>query len=93
MAGYLILDSERLDEDAYAEFIERVAESAEAHGGKYLARGGATEVLEGDWTPHRVVVIEFDSAESAKNWVQRPELMELRAKAVKVNMMITVEGV
>ena len=56
MAGYLILDSERLDEDAYAEFIERVAESAEAHGGRYLARGGATEVLEGDWTPHRVVV-------------------------------------
>ena len=39
-----------------------------AYGGKYLTRGGKAETLEGDWTPNRIVILEFDSTDTAKAW-------------------------
>ena len=50
MAGYVIIDSEVTGEAVFAEFFERVPASVDAYGGNYLVRGGATEVMEGDWT-------------------------------------------
>ena len=93
MAGYVILDSETIDAALFAEFSERVAETAKAHGARYLVRGGATEVVEGDWTPHRVVVLEFDSVDNARTWAELSDLKEMRVNAVKINMMIIAEGV
>ena len=93
MAGYVILDSEPIDAALFAEFVEKVAASAKANGGRYLVRGGATEVIESNWTPHRVVVLEFDSFDSAKSWAQLDDLREMRVKSAKINMMIAVDGV
>ena len=93
MVGYVILDSETKDEALFAEFTERAAAAAEAHGARYLVRGGATEVVEGDWTPHRVVVLKFDSFHKAKRWTELADLKEMRVKSAKVNMMVIVEGV
>jgi uncharacterized protein (DUF1330 family) len=56
------------DQEALAEYRRRNTEAVAAHGGRFLARGGTTEVLEGDWDPLRVVVIEFDDMDTARAW-------------------------
>lgn len=94
MAGYVIVDNHVTDAEVYAEFRDRVAATVEAHGGKYLVRGGAAEGVEGDWTPHRIVVIEFESVAQAKAWLASPEYTELRAIRAKsaTASVIVVEG-
>ena len=95
MAGYVLIDSEVTDEAVYAEFLERVPATVDAYGGKYLARGGATEVMEGDWTPHFAVVVEFDNVERAKTWLSSPEyteVKEIRLRSANTTVVV-VEGV
>ena len=95
MAGYVIVDNEITDETLYAEFRARVAATVATHGGKYLVRGGAAESIEGDWKPHRVVVVEFDNVEQAKAWLNSPEyaeLREIRLKSANASVIV-VEGV
>jgi uncharacterized protein (DUF1330 family) len=56
------------DQEALVEYRRRNSEAVAAHGGRFLARGGAIEVLEGEWDPQRVVVMEFDDIETARRW-------------------------
>jgi len=63
-------------------------------GGKYLARGGLNETLEGDWRANRLVILEFPTVEQAKAWLNSPEYAPARAlrhKYAKTNMVV-VEG-
>jgi len=95
MAGYVIVHDEIHDQALFAEFRQRAAATIEAHGGRYVVRGGAVEVIEGDWVPDRIVVVEFDSVEQAKAWLTSPEYAEIhkiRTQAAKANVII-VEGV
>ena len=92
MAGYVIVNDDITDEAVFAEFRERVGATVEAHGGRYLVRGGATEVADGDWTPGRLVVIEFDSIEQARAWISSPEYTEIRARSASASVIIA-EGV
>jgi uncharacterized protein (DUF1330 family) len=68
MAGYVIADVDVTDPVLFAEYRKLVSATVEQYGGKYLARGGESVVVEGDWTPSRTVVIEFESFERAKAW-------------------------
>ena len=71
MAAYVIATvSEAHDDEALAEYRRRNSEAVAAHGGRFLARGGETQVLEGSWSPLRVVVIEFDDADTARAWYE-----------------------
>ncbi len=79
MAAYWIVDNEITDQDLFNEFAGRIRGSMEAHGGKFLVRGGATQVIDGDRTPHRVVVVEFESMEQAQAYANSPEYQELVA--------------
>ena len=63
MAGYLIAELNVTDQELFAEFATKIVELVKDYDGRYLVRGGETEVIEGDWSPQRVVVIEFDSYE------------------------------
>ncbi len=95
MAGYVLIDSEVTDEAVFAEFRGRVATTVEAHGGRYLVRGGATEVIEGEWMPHRIVVVEFDNVEQARACLNSPEyieIKEIRTRSANADVII-VEGV
>ena len=95
MAGYAIIHDEIQDQALFAEFRSKVGATVEAHGGRYLVRGGAIEVMDGDWVPDRIIVIEFDSAEQAKAWLTSPEYLEIkqiRMKAAKASVLV-VEGV
>lgn len=61
MRRYVIFDVEIRDAARYQQFMQGVKPALEAAGARYLARGGAHKVYEGDWAPHRVVIIEFPS--------------------------------
>jgi uncharacterized protein (DUF1330 family) len=69
MPAYVIAAvSEAHDPEALEEYRRRNTEAVAAHGGRFVVRGGAIERLEGDWSPLRVVVIEFDDMEAARGW-------------------------
>jgi uncharacterized protein (DUF1330 family) len=61
MAAYVIFDVEIRDMAQYQQFMLGVKPALEAAGARYLARGGAHQVHEGDWAPRRIVIIEFPS--------------------------------
>jgi uncharacterized protein (DUF1330 family) len=61
MAAYVIFDVDIKDMNQYQEFMKGAKPAIEAAGGKYLARGGAHKVYEGDWEPRRIVLFEFPS--------------------------------
>ena len=95
MAGYIIVDAEITDEALFGEFAEKIVDVVDAYGGKYLVRGGAAEAITGDFAPHRVVVMEFESVERARECVNSPEyaaLTDIRVASATTNMII-VEGV
>ena len=68
MPGYVIADVEVTNPELFEEYRKLVPATVEAFGGKYIVRGGTSEVAEGDWTPNRTVIIEFESFEQAKAW-------------------------
>jgi len=78
VAAYLIADIEVIDSAGFEEYRARAPAVIAAHGGRYLARGGETEVLEGDWTPRRLVILQFPSMAALKNWWDSPEYRALR---------------
>ncbi len=59
MPAYVIFDVDIRDMDRYQDFMKQVKPAREAAGARYLARGGEHKVYEGDWTPRRIVLLEF----------------------------------
>lgn len=94
MAAYVIANVEVTDPAAYEEYRKLVPATIEKYRGKYLARGGATEVKEGDWTPARFVILEFPSMDQARRWYDSPEYapaLAIRKRASK-SRLIFAEG-
>ena len=95
MAGYVVVQVSIHDPEGFAVYREMVPPTLEVYGGRYLVRGGDWENLEGDWKPERLVIIEFDSVEQAKNWWSSKEYApakELREKTTTSKLVI-VEGI
>ena len=94
MAAYVIVDIDVTDPAGYEEYKLLAPPTVEAHGGRYIARGGRAEKLEGDWEPKRLVILEFPSLERAKQWLDSTEYREvkkLRHAHARSNMVV-VEG-
>lgn len=94
MPAYVIVDIEVTDAENYKEYMKLSPPAVAAYGGKFIARGGRTEVLEGEWIPNRLVILQFDSIEQAKAWLNSPEYSKARAmrhKYAKSNMVV-IEG-
>jgi uncharacterized protein (DUF1330 family) len=92
MAVYVVADIEVLDSAGYEEYRRQVPATIAAHGGRYLARGGATETLEGDWSFKRCVILEFPDMERFRAWWSSPEyvpLRELRERTTRSNLIVT----
>ncbi len=68
MPAYVIADIDVHDAEAYRPYPPLVDETLGSFGGRFLVRGGEHEVLEGDWQPHRLVVIEFPTIDEARRW-------------------------
>lgn len=95
MPAYIIVEIEVTDPVGYEKYKNLAGATVEKYGGKYIVRGGKTEVLEGDWEPKRIVVLEFPSADRAKAWLNSEEYREprkMRHATARTNMIL-VEGV
>ncbi len=77
--AYVIVDIDIGDPERYGVYRPLAARAVEAAGGRYLVRGGATDVLEGDRVPNRVVILEFADMATARAWYESPEYLEARA--------------
>jgi uncharacterized protein (DUF1330 family) len=94
MVAYVIFDVDIGDPKRYQEFMNGVKPALEAGGAKYLARGGAHMVYEGDWQPRRIVLLEFPSVaawESFYNGATYQELKSVR-DACSSARLVSVEG-
>jgi uncharacterized protein (DUF1330 family) len=95
MPAYMIVEIEVTDPVGYEEYKKLASDSIRALGGKYIVRGGKTEVMEGDWQPKRLVVLEFESMARANEWLnceQYREPRKMRQRTARTNMVL-VEGV
>lgn len=95
MTAYVIVDIDVHDPVGYEEYKRLAPAAVELYGGKYIARGGKTETLEGDWKPSRLVILQFESSEQAKKWLNSEEYREARAMRLKTtkSQMVIIEGV
>jgi len=94
MSAYVIIEIDIIDSVGYDEYKKLAGATVEKYGGKYIVRGGRAETLEGDWNPKRIVVLEFESMQRAKDWLNCDEYREprkMRHRTAKTNMIV-VEG-
>ena len=94
MTAYVIVDIDVHDPIGYEEYKKLAPAAVELYGGKYIARGGKTETLEGDWSPTRLVILQFENSEQAKQWLNSPEYSEarkMRHQTANSNMVV-IEG-
>ena len=94
MAAYVMGEIEVTDPQAYEEYRKQVGAVNTKYGGRFLARGGKAEVLEGAGPAKRMVIVEFPSYEQALQWYRSAEytpLAKLRQQASK-GKLILVEG-
>ena len=79
MAAYLVLDLAVHDLAGFRPYIEAIPAFIDKHGGRYIVRGVEPTVMEGDWKPERVVVIEFPERANAKAFLADPDCQDLFA--------------
>lgn len=95
MTAYLFADIEVTDSAAYADYPRGAPAVAMAYEGRFLARGGAAELLEGDRPPHRVALLEFPDMAHLKAFYNSPEyqaLIAIRRRGSHANF-IALEGI
>ncbi len=78
MAAYFIVDVDVKNPQAYEAYKQAAAASIAQYGGRYLVRGGKHDVLEGQWHPTRLVILEFPTVETAKRWYTSPEYAKVK---------------
>lgn len=94
MKAYIVVDVKITDPVRYEDYKKLTPGSLAAFGGKFIARGGTTETLEGSWQPGRVVILEFSSKEKAKAWWSSEGYAPAKAlrQSSSITQMIMVEG-
>ncbi len=92
MPAYVVVEIQVHDPVVFEEYKQLSPKTLELYGGKYLARGGETETLEGNWSPQRLVILEFESMEKARIWYNSPEYQHaksFRVRAADSNFVLT----
>ena len=94
MPAYLVATVEIHDMDEFKDYVTGAPPTVEQYGGRYLARGGSLEVIDGDWAVPRLTIVEFATMEQAKKWWDSPEYAkykDLRHRTCTTNAVF-VEG-
>jgi uncharacterized protein (DUF1330 family) len=95
MPAYVIVETDITDPARYEQYMAASPTAIAAGGGRFLVRGGELVVLEGDWQPPRLVVLEFEDLAAAKRWYESEvyqEAKKLRDGAAHLRM-VAVQGV
>lgn len=93
-SAYILANVDVTDPQQYEQYKKLSSIAMQAHGAEVCVRGGKTEVLEGDWTPGRMVLLKFPSTELARTFydsVEYKAAREARAGAA-VMRMVLIEG-
>lgn len=95
MSAYVIANVDIRDPVRYAEYVKLTPATVAPFGGRFIARGGKAERLEGDTAANRVVILEFDTYEQAKAWYDSEGYRVARAvrQSAAVGSLILVDGV
>jgi uncharacterized protein (DUF1330 family) len=89
--GYILAEVEVTDPALFETYRPLAAASVAAFGGKYLVRGGAAEMLEGEHSLGRMVVLEFPSPERAMEWyrsVDYQKALAIRLKSASTEVLL-----
>jgi uncharacterized protein (DUF1330 family) len=95
MPAYVIVETDITDPERYERYKAASPGAVAAAGGRFVVRGGELAVLEGDWQPSRLVVLEFEDLAAAKRWYDSERYREarrLREGAARLRM-VAVQGV
>jgi uncharacterized protein (DUF1330 family) len=94
MVAYWIGEHAITDPTKFEQYLHKVVPMIERFGGRYLTRAGAPEILDGDWHPNRVVIIEFPDMETIRALFRSPEYKSLIAlrRSAATDVIIAVEG-
>jgi uncharacterized protein (DUF1330 family) len=94
MPAYVIANIDVNDPVRYEDYKKMSPSSIQQYGGRFIARGGACDVLEGSWTPKRLVLIEFPSAARAREWWASSEYAPAKAlrHATSTGDLVVVDG-
>src|SRR5436190_1342915 len=95
MPAYLIADVNIHDPALYEEYKKLTPPTVAAYGGRFIARGGTADTLEGEWPATRIVIVEFPSREHAKRWLESPEYSvarKMRNRAATARILV-VDGI
>jgi uncharacterized protein (DUF1330 family) len=94
MPAYVIANVDVTDPARYEDYKRMVPPTIAAFGGRFLARGGDVHVLEGAWTPRRLVIVEFPSLAQARAWWESAEYGPAKAlrQATATSDLVIVEG-
>ena len=95
MSAYVIAMVRVKDPVRYEDYRRLVTPTLAKYGGRFIARGGKVEVLEGDWQPNRLVILEFPSMDHARQWWNSPEYTEAKLirQATSEGTLLILEGV
>lgn len=95
MPAYLIVETDIEDPEQYEQYKAASPGAVAAGGGRFVARGGELAVLEGDWNPTRLVVLEFDDLDAIKRFYDSPEYQAAKAlrEGAATLRMVAVEGI
>jgi uncharacterized protein (DUF1330 family) len=91
MKAYIIVEIKIEDPAAYEDYKKMTPSSLTPFKGNFIVRGGACEALEGNWSPERIVIIEFPSRELAKAWWDSEEYAaakKIRQRAAYTKMLL-----
>ncbi len=95
MPAYVIADVKVSDPERYRQYMALSPAAIEAAGGRFLVRGGAHEVLEGNWQPSRMVLVEFPDLATARAFYDSALYREARAQragATEHFNMVVMQG-
>ena len=77
MAAYFVVELDVTNAEAMQPYRDAVPATLAQYGGKFLARGGATELVEGGPAPKRMVILEFADTAALKRWYNSPEYQKI----------------
>jgi uncharacterized protein (DUF1330 family) len=96
MAAYLIAAVDVHDPNEYQEYTRANTETVRQHGGRFIARGGFVDHLEGEWVAPRMVIIEFPNLEAAEAWYHSPAyqaVVPVRQRHADTHLLAILDGV
>lgn len=95
MAAYIIADVTVTDPEQMAKYREWSTKAMQEHGAEVLVRGGEFEVLEGPWTPSRIVLLKFADRAAAKAFYNSQTYQHAKSlrEHAGIMRMVVVDGV